>query len=95
MSNYSTPQLISDLRELLEFSIKDEADLKGWYKLSNSISNNVRSNPDLSNLCSEIVWHYLSDGDIHFKDPEYKQTQAKSLLAAIKRLENKDQNNLV
>jgi hypothetical protein len=95
MASYNIPQLISDLRELMAFPVEDKISLQEWYELSTSISNNIRSNPDLSNLCPEIVWHYLSDGDIRFKDSEYGQTQTKSLLAAIERLEIEYQNNLI
>jgi len=36
-----------------------------------------------SNTCPDDVWHYLTDVDIRFKDPEYSKYQLPLFIAAL------------
>ena len=41
-------------------------------------------NLNLGNTCPDEVWHYLTDADIRFKDPEYAKYQLIKYLSALK-----------
>lgn len=83
---YSKDELVRALEALLESESRGNVDLNELYKVAREIGRKVRSEPSLSDLVPETVWHYLSDVDIRMREPEYRAMQRDDLIRAIESL---------
>lgn len=64
----SNQELEQIFNRLLDAKVKNQADLKDWYRLAHSFEIQCQQ---LDIELPELVHHYLSDADIRFKDPSY------------------------
>jgi hypothetical protein len=85
----SPKELISALRDL---ATREPADLEQLHALvaeSTELKLHISSSPSLSNNTPEIVWHFLSDADIRFKDHRYATVQVADFLSALAQWERR------
>lgn len=76
------------LEALVNTKVENRSDLEKWYVEAQQVRQQIISNPKLSNVVPHLVWHYLSDADIRFKDQKYAQLQQEEIdriVLALKR----------
>ena len=82
------------LKELLARPVRSREDLEAWYQATGAIKEAL-ADPTLATLISASswsrLWHYLSDADIRYKDPEYAALQNTFLGELIADLQEKIQ----
>lgn len=84
---YTKSELAADLRALGARDIASKADLKGWYSFANRVAAKLRSSSaEVLGNVPELVWHYLSDADIRFKDERYREMQEEEIAKVIEAL---------
>jgi len=83
----SRSQLISTLRVL---AMRDPASQEELDELVNdcaSLSQHIQISPALASSVPKVVWHFLSDADIRFKDPRYAAMQLEGFRSALAKWE--------
>jgi len=68
------------LKELLELEVSSESELQAWNERADVIYEIDKGSKI---QLPEVVWHYLSDADIRFKDPEYGEYQISGVKSFI------------
>ena len=81
--------LKTTLSELLALHIESKHDLKQWYEQAQIVECYAE---EAAIELPHLVWHYLSDADIRFKEPEYGQEQIEAVQLFIKLLGGKSTN---
>lgn len=76
-----------ELRQLAEHSTLTKSDLDIWYERAHKIRNHIVENAELANVVPHQVWHFLSDADIRFREPDYARQQHEAFLEIVKILE--------
>jgi hypothetical protein len=85
--SYEFDDLARDLRALLGMSVTTKADLRAWNRLALRVQADIRSSLDVSNQLPHDVWHYFSDADIRWEDPEYARKQCEFVREFLTKLE--------
>jgi uncharacterized membrane protein YgaE (UPF0421/DUF939 family) len=76
----SRTELKNMLSEMLSLNVVSKQGLKQWYESAQKAERQaMEAEIDLPHL----VWHYLSDADIRFKEPEYGQEQIEAVQSFI------------
>lgn len=68
-------EVLATLRELAAARPSNPVELNALQARCASLSQRLLSHADLADQMPEIVWHFLSDADIRYKDPRYAQLQ--------------------
>ena len=84
----SLGELVASLRLLAAREPHTNDDLRALERECMSLALNTQRS-SLCNRVPEIVWHFLSDADIRFRDVEYARVQTASLLAALAGMEQR------
>ncbi|GAA0718156.1 hypothetical protein [Dokdonella soli] len=84
MDRETSPQeLIANLRRL---AVREPADVEQLDPLVTecvALKLHISASPSLANSTPEIVWHFLSDADIRFKDHRCAKAQLTGLLSVL------------
>ena len=81
-------QLISTLRTLAMRVPETREELTALERDCTSLLVKIQSCPNLGKEMPHIIWHFLADADIRFKDPSYAQTQLATLRKALTKWEH-------
>ncbi len=77
-------EAIAELLRLTDWKPRDRGELSAWVDATIVLSKQLgHVLPDVPH----VVWHWLIDADIRFKDSVCAQTQEPPLLAALEALE--------
>lgn len=76
-----------DLRQLMKGQLRTACEVRDWYDRAQEVYSYISANPELSNVVPEIIWHYLSDADIRFKDREYARVHLDIMETVVRDLE--------
>ncbi|WP_369935353.1 hypothetical protein [Xanthomonas tesorieronis] len=68
-------EILETLGELAAMRPVDVSGLRNLQQRCETLSQHLAAHSELSNLTPELVWHFLADADIRFKDPVYAQMQ--------------------
>lgn len=68
-------EILETLGELAAMRPVDVSGLRDLQQRCSALSRHLAAHSELSNLTPELVWHFLADADIRFKDPVYAQMQ--------------------
>jgi hypothetical protein len=79
----SRTELKNTFSKLVSFKIESKHDLKKWYELAHVVE--CQANEKEIEI-PHLVWHYLSDADIRFKEPEYGTEQIEAVHQFIESL---------
>jgi hypothetical protein len=79
-------ELIAHLRVIAAREPRTKEELRALERECVSLAFHTQRS-SLSSGVPEVVWHFLSDADIRFKDPEYAQVQTASLVSALAKME--------
>jgi hypothetical protein len=74
--------LIAVVRELVRCPPASETEMKAQALEAAKIAVHVQRNLNIYDV-PEAIWHFLSDVDIRFKDPEYAAEQVSWVLAML------------
>lgn len=81
-------ELATALEELRAFKPTSKADVSRWYGLARKLEARLVMKGGLSPEVPSILWNYLADADIRFKDTEYaslQERQMRLLVQCLKR----------
>lgn len=67
--------ILETLGELAAMRPVDVSGLRDLQQRCSALSRHLGAHSELANLTPELVWHFLADADIRFKDPAYAQMQ--------------------
>ena len=79
MNKYSLRDLIHDMSELESTKVLSEADLRLWQDRASIVLMKIGNGLCDFNEIPEIIFHYLNDADIRFRDERYRYAQEKEL----------------
>ena len=68
-------EIFAALREIAATRPSGKSELQDLESRSAALSRHLAAHGDLANQVPELVWHFLSDADIRFKDPHYADLQ--------------------
>lgn len=72
-------ELASELEELRTFKLASKANLSRWYELARELEAKLVTKDGLSSEVPSLLWNYLADADIRFKDTEYASLQDRQM----------------
>lgn len=75
------------LRRLADQPVLAKSDLDGWYELAHQVRQRILADENLARAVPHFVWHFLSDADIRFREPEYARQQLAQLMEIVVVLE--------
>ena len=84
----SPRELIAILRRIAERSPSSADELRTLQDECGALMAHISTLPALSDSTPHIVWHFLSDADIRFKDPRYAKAQLEGLAVALSQWEH-------
>jgi hypothetical protein len=79
-------ELASALEELRTFKPALKADVTRWYGLARKLEAKLVMKGGLSSEVPSILWNYLADADIRFKDAEYASLQDRQMRLLVQSL---------
>lgn len=82
----SVTDLVAHLRVIAARDPRTKEELRAVERESMSLAFHTQRS-SLCNEVPEIVWHFLSDADIRFKDVDYARVQTANLLSALAKME--------
>lgn len=68
-------EILETLRTLAAIRPVDVSELRDLPQRCSALSRHLGAHGELANQIPELVWHFLADADIRFKDPVYAQMQ--------------------
>jgi len=68
-------EILETLRELAAIRPVDVSELRDLQQRCGALSRHLGAHSELANQVPELVWHFLADADIRFKDQVYAQMQ--------------------
>ena len=77
------------LAELLSTNVQTKTDLEQWYARAHSVDHLATSS---SVELPHLVWHYLADADIRFREHQYGQEQIAAVKLFIESLDGRCKN---
>ena len=88
LSDYpaSVADLVAHLRVIATRGPRTREELRALERECVSLAFHVQRSA-VCGAVPEIVWHFLSDADIRYKDPEYARSQIASLISALALME--------
>lgn len=88
------PELIAELASALEdlrtFKPASKDDVSRWYELARKLEARLVMKGGLSSEVPSILWNYLADADIRFKDTEYANLQDRQMRLLVQCLKRGD-----
>jgi hypothetical protein len=88
MNKYSLQDLMRDMNELESTEVLSETDLRLWQNRASMVLVKIGNGLCDSNEIPEIIFHYLNDADVRFKDERYRYAQETELKKAMAGLRN-------
>jgi hypothetical protein len=79
----SRAELGKTLLELATFAPADASAADALAIECAALARRISEDPALAGPVPEIVWHFLSDVDVRFKDPKYASDQSGALLESL------------
>lgn len=79
-------ELAAALDELRAFKLTSKADVDRWYQLARKLEARLVMEGGLSPEVPSILWHYLADADIRFRDSEYAALQDRQMRLLVQYL---------
>ena len=83
--------LAAELRRLAALPLSTIEERKAWERAAYEVRCAFPS--ELADQLPEIVWHFLMDADLRWKDPEYAEVQLGALREALVRLEHDEDDD--
>ena len=85
----SNPEALrSTLRALVEQEPSSQEEFQALEAECVALARHIAQTQGLGTYMPEIVWHWLSDADIRFKEPEYRSMQNQQLTLALQAWES-------
>jgi hypothetical protein len=79
-------ELAATLEELRRFKPATKADMSRWYELARRLEARLVMKGGLSPEVPSILWNYLADADIRFKDAKYADLQDRQIRLLVQYL---------
>lgn len=76
-------EIFAALREIASARPSSKSELRDLVSRSVALSRHIAAHGNLADQVPELVWHFLSDADIRFKDSHYADLQLSQMSALL------------